>query len=427
MGWMDRFRGALSRKDSAVGHLIAVRHVGRPRWTSRNYRAFAKEAYSQNVIAYRCIRLIAENVAAIPLLAYEGDEELSEHPFLTVLAKPNPWQSGAELIDALVAYYKISGDGFLEAVSLDDEIRELYALRPDRMAPVPGRRGYPMAWQYRVDSSLKHTFDMDLGPDQQLPIMHLKEFHPLDDWVGLSPIEAAAFSIDVHNAAGGYNKALLDNSASPSGALVYSGGEDSDGRLSTDQFDRLKAELEERHSGPKNAGRPMLLEGGLKWEAMGMSPKDLEFVTGKREAAREIALAFGVPPMLLGIPGDNTYSNYAEANRAFHRQTVLPLTDKICAGLTNWVQPSYEGLRIGYDVDQVHALSVEREAMWDRVNSATFITTDEKRLATGYGEYQPAPEKPGGTILVGGTLMPLDEVGFQPGGAEPTEEIDNGE
>ena len=418
MGWMDRIKGALSRKDSAVAPLIAMRNLGRPVWSSRNYRAFSKEGYSQNVIAYRCIRMIAESAAAIPLLAYDGRRELSEHPFLTVLARPNPWQSGPELVDALVAYYKIAGDGFLEAVSLDGEIRELYALRPDRMKAIAGRRGYPAAWEYSVDGTTKHRFDVDVMPGEQSPILHIREFHPLDDWGGLSPVEAAAFAIDVHNAAGGYNKALLDNSASPSGALVFEGTEEGDGTLTDEQFNRLRAQFADKHTGPANAGKPLILEGGLKWQAMGMSPKDLEFVSGKREAAREIALAFGVPPMLLGIPGDNTYSNYQEARLALYEETVLPLVDKVCEAISNWVDPTYPGLRIGYDEDAIPALAARREKVWDKVSGSTFLTTDEKREAVGYSEYKPT-DKPGGTILVGAAQMPLDEIGFQPGGPEP--------
>lgn len=420
MGLMGRIMGALSRKDSAVGPMIAMRGMGQPVWSARNYRGFAKEGYTLNVIAYRCIRLIAENVASIQLLAYEGGEELSEHPFLQVLERPNPWQSGADLFDAFVSYLKISGNGFLEAVQLDGEIRELYALRPDRMKAIAGRRGYPQAWKYSVDGTNTYTFDMDLMPGDQLPILHMKEFNPLDDWGGMSPMEAAAFSIDVHNSAGGYNKALLDNSAAPSGALVFEPGDsDSDGTLSDDQFRRLKQQFEERHTGARNAGKPLILEGGLKWQAMGFSPKDLEFVTGKREAAREIALAFGVPPMLLGIPGDNTYSNYQEARLGFYEETVLPLTSKICRELSNFVQPSYPGLRIGFDDDRISALAPRREKVWDKVNGASFLTTDEKREAVSYGPYAPDPAAPGGKIMVQGSMMPLDEATFTPGGAAP--------
>jgi HK97 family phage portal protein len=76
--------------------------------------------------------------------------------------------------------------------------------------------------------------------------------------------------------------------------------------LSEAQFGRLKSELEVTYSGSRNAGRPLLLEFGLDWKAMSLSPKDMDFLQAKHAAAREIALAFGVPPMLLGIPGDNT-------------------------------------------------------------------------------------------------------------------------
>jgi len=418
MGWMERLFGGMGRKDSAVGSMVTVRRVGQAVWTPRTYKAFAKEGYAENVIAYRCIRLISECVAAIPFLLYEGDDELEDHPFLKVLSRPNPWQSGAEMIDAFVSYYLIGGNGYIEAVDLDGEIRELYTLRPDRMTAIAGRRGHPQGWQYSVDGTAKHLFDMDLRPEKSLPISPIRHPYPLDDFYGLSPIGAAAKSIDVFNSAGAYNKALLDNSASPSGALVYKGTEESDATLSDDQFRRLKSELEARHQGSKNAGRPMLLEGGLEWQPMGMSPKDLEFTDGKREAAREIALAFGVPPQLLGIPGDNTYSNYQEANRAFHRQRILPLMDRICDGLSNWVQPSYPNARIDYDVDQIDALSIEREAVWTRVKDANFITTDEKRDAVGYDPYE-AGETPGSTILVGGAQVPLDDAGFAPGGEEP--------
>ncbi|MEA3035393.1 MAG: hypothetical protein QOH04_1155, partial [Sphingomonadales bacterium] len=117
----------------------------------------------------------------------------------------------------------------------------------------------------------------------------------------------------IHNAATKWNKALLDNAARPSGALVYAPG---DGAvLADEQYDRLKGEIEESFSGSANAGRPMLLDGGLKWQAMSLSPADMDFVGLKAAAAREIALAFGVPPMLLGLPGDATYANYQEANR----------------------------------------------------------------------------------------------------------------
>ena len=129
----------------------------------------------------------------------------------------------------------------------------------------------------------------------------------------------------------------------------------------------------------------MLLEGGLDWKPLSLTPKDMDFIEAKIAAAREIALAIGVPPMLLGIPGDATYSNYAEAQRAFWRQTVLPLVNRMAQGISRWLSPAYGGsLQIKPDLDQVEALNPEREALWARLNAATFLTDDEKRSAAGY-------------------------------------------
>ena len=109
-------------------------------------------------------------------------------------------------------------------------------------------------------------------------VLHIRLFNPLDDYYGMSPLEAAARSIDTHNAASAWNKAMLDNAARPSGALVFAA---SDGHLTTEQFDRLKSELESNYQGAANAGRPMVLEGGLDWKEMGFSPKDMEFIEAK--------------------------------------------------------------------------------------------------------------------------------------------------
>ena len=95
------------------------------------------------------------------------------------------------------------------------------------------------------------------------PILHLRLFHPANDYYGMSPVEAASTAIDIHNTAAQWNKALLDNSARPSGALVYTGGE---GRPTAEQFTRLRDELETGFQGARQAGRPLLLEGGLDWK-----------------------------------------------------------------------------------------------------------------------------------------------------------------
>jgi HK97 family phage portal protein len=245
---------------------------------------------------------------------------------------------------------------------------------------VPGPDGWPDAYDYTLDGRVTRIAG-EAAPG--IPrVLHLKLWHPLDDHYGFSPIEAAAAAIDLHNTASSWNKALLDNSARPSGALVYAARDGS--ALTSDQYERLKRELESGFQGATNAGRPLLLEGGLDWKAMSLSPKDLDFQEARNAAAREIALAIGVPPQLLGIPGDATYSNYQEANRALWRHTVIPLIHRITAALTTWLGASSQ-LTIRPDLDAVEALAPDRDALWKRLDRTTFLTTNEKRALAGYG------------------------------------------
>ena len=373
-------------KTSLTGPLMAYYQTGRPIWTPRDYASLAKEGFQANAIVYRAVRMVAEAAASVPLLLYSDDKELTAHPLLSLLAHPNPRDAGATLREALYGNLLIAGNAYLEAVSSGREIRELYALRPDRMKVILGADGWPQAWEYRVGGAVVQ-FDQLGSPFP--PILQFTMFHPLDDHYGLSPMEAAASAIDIHNAASGWNKALLDNAARPSGALVYAGPPGA--TLGTEQFERLKAELEASFQGAANAGRPLLLEGGLDWKPLSMTPKDMDFMEAKASAAREIALAFGVPPLLLGLPGDNTYANFAEANRAFWRQTVLPLVRRTSDSIAHWVAPLYGALRIEPDLDQIAALASERDALWARLEACSFLTRDEKRQAVGY---EPAKAEP---------------------------------
>ncbi len=372
---------APERKRSRVGPLIALHEAGRPVWTPRDYAALAREGYERNPVVHRCVRLIAEAAAQTPLIAKVADREMPEHPALALIDRPNPRQGGIAFREMLFGHLLVAGNAYVEAAGTGRDPRELYALRPDRMKVVPGRDGWPEAYDYTVGGdTIRFRQDEGIVP----PILHLTLFHPVDDHYGLSPIEAAACSLDIHNAASAWHKGLLDNAARPSGALVYDGP---DGASLTDaQFERLKAELEDSFQGARNAGRPLLLEGGLDWKPLSLTPAELDFVAAKGVAAREIALAFGVPPLLLGLPGDNTHANFAEANRAFWRQTAIPLVRRTAQSLAQWLGPGLGGeLTLEPDLDAIEALAEERESLWRRLGAAIFLSEDEKREAVGYG------------------------------------------
>ncbi|WP_136637445.1 phage portal protein [Pseudooceanicola onchidii] len=380
MGMIDYFRkeAAPEQKASAAGPVISYHSAGRVVWSPRDVASLTRTGFAGNPVGFRAVKLIAEAAAALPLICQDDCARYDSHPVIDLLARPNPAQGRAELFEALYGQLILTGNGYVEAVAADEGAPvELHVLRSDRMSVVPGADGWPMAYDYTVGGR-KHRFAVT----DRSPILHVKSFHPQDDHYGFSALQAAAQAIDVHNSASGWSKALLDNAARPSGALVYDGPDGA--TMTTEQFDRLSNELEAHHMGARNAGRPMLLEGGLDWKPMGFSPSDMEFHRTKEAAARDIALAFGVPPMLLGIPGDATYANYAEAHRAFFRLTVLPLATRVTAAISGWLQGyTGEALTLRPDLDQVPALSAERDAQWARVAGADFLTRAEKRALLG--------------------------------------------
>ncbi|MBX9932124.1 MAG: phage portal protein [Methylobacterium sp.] len=379
---LNRLTQAIARLPATKAAPLSATQVafygeGRAVWTPRDYGALAREGFQRNAIVHRAVRLVAEAAAAVPLSLGDAAEP---HPLTALLARPNRHEGGARLLESLYGHLMVSGNAYLEAISLDGAPREIHALRPDRMRVVPGSDGWPAAYEYSVGG---RRLRYDQGGDGVRPILHLTLFHPTDDHYGLSPMEAAAVALDIHNAAGAWNKALLDNAARPSGALVFATA--AGNGLSETQFTRLKGELEANYQGAGNAGRPLLLEGGLDWKPLSLSPKDMDFVEAKNGAAREIALAFGVPPLLLGLPGDNTHANYAEANRAFYRQTVIPLVRRTAESLAHWLEPAFGPARLEPDLDAIEALAPERESLWRRVQGAEFLTEEEKREAVGYG------------------------------------------
>ncbi|WP_430416125.1 phage portal protein [Parasphingorhabdus sp.] len=336
-----------------------------------SYAGQVRAAYVENAIAQRAVRIVAEGVGGAPLAASSDEVE----------GLANAASAGQPLLETIAAHLLLHGNAYVQVIcGGDDRPSELFALRPDRITIEPDARGWPMAYAYRAGEHQTRFAAQDkMG---RPAIIHIKAFHPTDDHYGLGCLGAAARPVAVHNAASQWNKAILDNAARPSGALVYDPGPDGSA-LSADQFDRLKAEMEASFAGSGNAGRPMLLEGGLKWQSMSMTPADMDFVALKEAAAREIALAFGVPPMLLGLPGDNSYANYREANRALWRLTILPLAGKILAGLSGALVSWWPDGTLAVDRDQIPALSEDRERLWKQVCEADFLSPDEKRVMLG--------------------------------------------
>jgi HK97 family phage portal protein len=342
------------------------------RTLSYDYPRAVQQAYLDNPVAQRAVRLVAEGIGGAPLLPAD--------PALIKLVAAT--SAGQALLETLASHLVLHGNAYVQILK-DGRGRpiELFALRPERMQVIAGADGWPTGFTYRVGEKALTIplLDEDASPN----LIHIRHFHPADDHYGAGCLSAAHQAVAIHNAAARWNRELLDNAARPSGALVYDAGDGSASGLTTDQFERLKAELSQAFAGPENAGRPMLLEGGLRWQALSLSPADMDFANLKAAAARDIALAFGVPPMLLGLPGDSTYANYREANRALWRLTLLPLAGKILSALGEGLAPWFPETKLAIDLDRVPALAEDRERLWAQVSAADFLSDAEKRALLG--------------------------------------------
>lgn len=377
--WWQKTWDRLLVKSSRVGPLVAYNTVGQPVWTPRSYSALSEEGYQKNVIVYRCVSLIGRSVSSVPWQLYHKDHIVSNHPLQQLLLSPNTGQAFGSFMESVVSYLLLSGNSYIELVSSKDPLpMALYALRPDRMKVVPDKYGNVVGYAYSVNGNER------IIAEKPCPVLHLRCFNPLNDWYGMSPLEAAATAIDQHNAVAHHNLALLQNGGRPSGALLFKPSNGS-GYLSTEQREELRQNLRQTYEGSENAGRMMVLEGDFSWQEMGLSLKDLDFIEGKNLSAREIAQAYGVAPLLVGIQGDATFANYKEARFHLWEDTVLPLLDMILCEFNSWLVPYFgQDLRLAYNVDGIAALASRREAIWERINNAHFLTINEKRKALGY-------------------------------------------
>lgn len=362
--------------------LVSYRTVGAT--SLSDYIDLSETGYKKNVIVYRCVQLISRALASVDWILQKNNTEsntqevLHDHEILRLIARPNMSQYKTTFMEEAVSYLLLSGNCY---IMLDrDENNNpssLYLLRPDRVRIIPGKNSFPLAYEYNSGTD-KRLFEVS-QENGESDILHIKLFNPLDDWYGMSPIEAASASINQHNAIAQQNTSFLQNGGRPSGALMYKS------TIGPEKRTELQENLRNLYEGGRNAGKILLLEGNFEWREMGLSPKDLDFISGKELAAKEIALAFGVPSILIGSMTSATFSNYKEARYNFWEETLIPLLNMFTGELSNWLQMIFKtDLKFWYDLDSIPALVKKREIEWRKINNAEFLTTNEKREAFGY-------------------------------------------
>ena len=376
------------------------------------YDQLAEEGYQQNAIVYRCVNEIANSASRVEINLFRGDQEIDNHPLLDLLYNPSPMVSNVEYFQAVYAYLLISGNSYMLSVGSDRAPpTELYNLRPDRIKINAGTRATPNSYDYIVGGQVVESYLVDQSTGLS-KVKHMKMFNPLDDFYGMSPITSASIDIDQHNLANKHNVNLLQNGARPSGAVIFKPKDETGAamQLSEVQRSQLVNDINQRFGGTGNAGKPMLLEGDFDWKEMGLSPKDMDFASLKHMSAKDIALVYGVPSQLIGIPDSQTYSNFAEAKLALYNETIIPLLDRFQGDLNEWLTPMFgEGLELRYDIDSIPAMAEQRKRVFESVSTGVrdgILTRNEAREQLGYEPIDGAD-----SLLVPANLMPLNIAG----------------
>lgn len=388
------------KASKTASSLSSASAAGMPVWSPRNYTSFSREAYQRNIVAFRCIEMVSSAVASIPWqltrsIGGTQKEIVTSHPLLDLLNNPNPNQDRSEFLKELIGFYLIAGNSYVEAVNPQKRPPlELWIKRPDRMKIIPGPKGIA-AYEWENGGQKVRWAVNPLNGSSQ--IRHLRTFNPLDDWYGMSPVEAAAYNIDQHNETDVWNMGLLKNSAAPSGTV------ETDMALGAEELKRLKESWQRRSTGGENAGTVVFLTNGLKWKSLSFSPRDMLLVQNKSFSARFICLAFGVPPFLIGLPEGATFTNFGEARLALWDETVIPLAKHVLQEFTNWLIPLFgdSSLSLSLDLNDMPALEARRASKWGRVLNAVqagVLTPNDARKELGYGTVD------GGDIL----MLPLN-------------------
>jgi HK97 family phage portal protein len=399
-----RFKKTEIKQAPPVGTAIYVAGVAGATWMGED--KYALEGYMQNAVAYACINKRAQAFGSIEynLVSYIDGErkEVEKSPLIDLLDRPNPTQSWSTFIEALESYRLIHGNAYvLRILGIGKRPSELWLLRPDRVTIHHDSRGFVSKYEYKAGAgSVFYPVDATTGDSD---VLHIKMFHPQDDFVGLSPMSPSARNVDIVNEAMVWNKSLLENGARPSGAFVMKTEAGNAGNLSDEQFTRIREQLRESVAGSANSGKPMILEGGLDWKEMSLSPKDMDFQENLWASARLIATAYGVPPQLINVKGESTYNNYSEAKTSFWTDTMIPSMKIVLGQLSAWLTPAFgKNLFIEIDEDDIPALEDKRNAKYERVEAISFLTINEKRKICGHD-----PIDGGDNLLVESGKVPI--------------------
>jgi HK97 family phage portal protein len=364
-----------------------------------NYQTHARDGYQSNPTVYSCVSARSENLSTIDLILKQRRgkaerEKYQDHPLLELLNNPNPEQSKSDFLEYIEGSLCLDGNCYIKIITqLSSKIPiGLIPLQTNSVEPELKTVGglQQKVYKYTSDEGRQETYSAG-------EVIHIKLYNPLSMLKGLGPITAARYAYNQNNQSGVWNHSLLLNSAKPSGILT------TDSVIQEKQEDQIRRMID-KMVGSERAGRPALFHAGLKWQNIGLSPADMDWINGMKFTALQVCMAFKVPAQCVGIPDSQTYANMEQAERSLWQNAVKPDAGRIINAFNQRLTPLFDkNLYLDADWDKVPQLRDSQNDLYNRVKLADWWTINEKRRAT-----QQEDIEDGDVILVPAGMIPLE-------------------
>lgn len=352
--------------------------------------------YEEVAPLYIAVTKIANAVASLPLqLVDRGTQEPDpSHPAFLLLSQPNKelQRIRQEFIRDFVIWRVLAGNVFLLLTGPKNRPPlELYFLNPQDMDADPDERGFIGSLKYSFGANGQETFAKDRATGTYRSsnfreVYHVANFNPKfseGDLFGKSEVTSLFYEINHYIHASQHNLSLLSNGARPSGAFILKSKDGSPAILSDEAFARLKAQIHSEYAGAANSGKMLVLEGGLEFKEMQMTPRDLDFANLKDKSEEKIYQALGVPIQLV-MSIKTTANNMSNVRLEFFENRVLPLADEVCEHLNNAIlmrfgKEEYARMQFIVDRDNIDVLIKSRAERRKSIETSIILTIDEKR------------------------------------------------
>lgn len=306
-------------KDVYSGTDIALAQLfsGRGGHLASNY-----EAYKKSLYVYACVSKIAEKIAGIDVDIYQitnskGDtKEITSHPALDLLYKPNSSQTKAEFMESLVINMLLGGEAFIYKVKEGNKIIKLRNVRPDAMEVVTDKEGNVIHFNFMPNGNERVKLET-------AEVIHIKFFNPFDATRGFSPITPAKHRVETEHFATGMQKDFFERDAQPKAVIKVQG------KATKEQKDMLREEFETRFTGRNRESNVAVLEGGMEYERVSLGQKEMDYIESLKFTRDDILVAFKVPKPVIAIVDDVNLANSRTAMQIFLSETIKPLMTRI--------------------------------------------------------------------------------------------------